>query len=52
MFTLRIKFPLTGGNILVYKKRYMELGMAYKPNSVFSTVVSFLVISHKSRIGK
>lgn len=52
MFTLRIKFPLTGGNILVYKKRYTELlledklAMAYELHSEFSTLASFLVVAY------
>ena len=53
MFTLKIKSPLTGGNVLDYKKRYMELlledklGLECEPNSEFSTLVSFMVIVYK-----
>lgn len=37
-----------------YMKLLLEekLGLAYKPNSEFSTLVSFLVISYERRIGK
>lgn len=43
---------MTGGNFLVYKKRYMELllgdklGMVNEANSEFSTLASALVIEH------